>query len=118
SCFGSIRQGRSWYTMAFFFQAEDGIRDKLVTGVQTCALPISHPALQRHAHRMRRTPHARASGCLAGGAGGFSAGAVAVGQRGSEIGRASCRERVAAAGGGGEPDTTSSACTIWRASRP
>src|SRR3989441_6540523 len=27
--------------MFFFFQAEDGIRDKLVTGVQTCALPIS-----------------------------------------------------------------------------
>src|SRR4029079_4594258 len=25
----------------FLFQAEDGIRDKLVTGVQTCALPIS-----------------------------------------------------------------------------
>src|SRR5687767_7722413 len=25
----------------FFFQADDGIRDKLVTGVQTCALPIS-----------------------------------------------------------------------------
>src|SRR5229473_6743900 len=25
----------------FFFHAEDGIRDKLVTGVQTCALPIS-----------------------------------------------------------------------------
>ena len=24
----------------FFFQAEDGIRDRLVTGVQTCALPI------------------------------------------------------------------------------
>ena len=24
-----------------FFQAEDGIRDRLVTGVQTCALPIS-----------------------------------------------------------------------------
>src|SRR5687767_15333100 len=29
----------------FFFQAEDGIRDKLVTGVQTCALPISAAAL-------------------------------------------------------------------------
>src|SRR2546423_1922247 len=29
---------------SFFFQAEDGIRDKLVTGVQTCALPISCPA--------------------------------------------------------------------------
>src|SRR6266849_9224223 len=28
----------------FFFQAEDGIRDPLVTGVQTCALPISHAA--------------------------------------------------------------------------
>src|SRR5256884_2759341 len=26
----------------FFFQAEDGIRDVAVTGVQTCALPISH----------------------------------------------------------------------------
>src|SRR5256886_10996443 len=29
---------------AFFFQAEDGIRDLTVTGVQTCALPIS-PAI-------------------------------------------------------------------------
>src|SRR5207244_9424521 len=27
--------------LCFFFQAEDGIRDDLVTGVQTCALPIS-----------------------------------------------------------------------------
>src|SRR5216683_4386502 len=27
----------------FFFQAEDGIRDLIVTGVQTCALPISRP---------------------------------------------------------------------------
>src|SRR6266540_4645817 len=27
----------------FFFQAEDGIRDRDVTGVQTCALPISLP---------------------------------------------------------------------------
>src|SRR6266852_5896066 len=26
----------------FFFQADDGIRDATVTGVQTCALPISH----------------------------------------------------------------------------
>src|SRR5206468_7328850 len=29
----------------FFFQAEDGIRDLIVTGVQTCALPISVFAL-------------------------------------------------------------------------
>src|SRR5438067_9232244 len=28
-------------TRFFFFQAEDGIRDRNVTGVQTCALPIS-----------------------------------------------------------------------------
>src|SRR5687767_15250606 len=31
-----------FYLFFFFFQAEDGIRDKLVTGVQTCALPILH----------------------------------------------------------------------------
>src|SRR2546422_4255957 len=30
------------YFFFFFFQAEDGIRDVAVTGVQTCALPISH----------------------------------------------------------------------------
>src|SRR5690606_39968132 len=29
----------------FFFQAEDGIRDFHVTGVQTCALPIFNPAI-------------------------------------------------------------------------
>src|SRR2546425_856875 len=39
----------------FFFQAEDGIRDKLVTGVQTCALPISHA-------RRRAPPGVRAAG--------------------------------------------------------
>src|SRR5256885_16957128 len=31
--------------MYFFFQAEDGIRDYKVTGVQTCALPISYEVL-------------------------------------------------------------------------
>src|SRR2546430_6422040 len=30
-------------SLFFFFQAEDGIRDLTVTGVQTCALPISTP---------------------------------------------------------------------------
>src|SRR5699024_12205616 len=29
------------FFQSFFFQAEDGIRDRIVTGVQTCALPIS-----------------------------------------------------------------------------
>src|SRR5688572_32825728 len=33
----------------FFFQAEDGIRDLTVTGVQTCALPI-YPAALRTSH--------------------------------------------------------------------
>src|SRR5258708_35711513 len=32
---------QSFLCFFFFFQAEDGIRDDLVTGVQTCALPIS-----------------------------------------------------------------------------
>src|SRR5688572_6999476 len=32
--------------IVFFFQAEDGIRDLTVTGVQTCALPISVRALR------------------------------------------------------------------------
>src|SRR5438046_6748307 len=31
------------FLVLFFFQAEDGIRDWSVTGVQTCALPISRP---------------------------------------------------------------------------
>src|SRR5690349_23095216 len=30
-----------FFSFVFFFQAEDGIRDLYVTGVQTCALPIS-----------------------------------------------------------------------------
>src|SRR5699024_11316838 len=39
----------------FFFQAEDGIRARNVTGVQTCALPISRRTLGEvlKAHRMR-----------------------------------------------------------------
>src|SRR3989441_12918723 len=38
----------------FFFQAEDGIRDKLVTGVQTCALPIYRHGEVRGPARPRR----------------------------------------------------------------
>src|SRR5205085_7930481 len=40
----------------FFFQAEDGIRDLTVTGVQTCALPISRRRLPPGAQRLRRCP--------------------------------------------------------------
>src|SRR5256886_4331672 len=55
----------------FFFQAEDGIRDLTVTGVQTCALPISHPHLAMghrgiHEERETRLPGV-ARGLLAGG---------------------------------------------------
>src|SRR6266481_7616672 len=48
----------------FFFQAEDGIRDGTVTGVQTCALPIWQPhqalGVPNHHHALpapRPTPH-------------------------------------------------------------
>src|SRR3989454_133605 len=37
-----------FFVMFFFFQAEDGIRDYKVTGVQTCALPISNGCLVRY----------------------------------------------------------------------
>src|SRR5699024_11356220 len=70
----------------FFFEAEDGIRDRNVTGVQTCALPISSPcpdrwgtaAPQRNPSWQPSTPTAPPD------AGRRSRG---------EIGRASCRER-------------------------
>src|SRR5204862_3083744 len=52
----------------FFFQAEDGIRDLYVTGVQTCALPIFALPVQRlmlaelgvEDHRQEACPGARA----------------------------------------------------------
>src|SRR5690348_17722426 len=100
----------------FFFQAEDGIRDGRVTGVQTCALPISRdirkeevrqatlrvlvaeamdwlPTSQRHVFELRAVQ-------------GISAQVVAerletsptevdsLMRRTMQIGRASCRERV------------------------
>src|SRR5687767_15427828 len=86
----------------FFFQAEDGIRDKLVTGVQTCALPIWRPL---QACRARAPPAAR-SGARARerrppGAAPPPARPAARVPRSSlylqglrQIGRASCRERV------------------------
>src|SRR2546427_6930279 len=43
----------------FFFQAEDGIRDLTVTGVQTCALPI---CLRRGASRQTEKSQSTASG--------------------------------------------------------
>src|SRR2546422_10685556 len=41
----------SFWQRSCFFQAEDGIRDVAVTGVQTCALPISAARARRVSHR-------------------------------------------------------------------
>src|SRR5699024_11909860 len=46
----------------FFFQAEDGIRDRNVTGVQTCALPIWARRWRGRVRRTRGAPRARAHG--------------------------------------------------------
>src|SRR5256714_4824570 len=90
----------------FFFQAEDGIRDKLVTGVQTCALPISSRPLPLDGAAGIAQQSSRRSGRLAAARPAKSARiralarAASRGPRGaesapgSEIGRASCRERV------------------------
>src|SRR5215216_718028 len=48
--------------LIFFFQAEDGIRDDLVTGVQTCALPICSPWPRRP---RRSAPRSRSRLCWA-----------------------------------------------------
>ena len=62
----------------FFFQAEDGIRDSRVTGVQTCALPIfmtgEHRGLPLHELPFPLPCHLE--------------------HFPTQIGRASCRERV------------------------
>src|SRR5690606_40174772 len=53
----------------FFFQAEDGIRDFHVTGVQTCALPISlgrQPGLLQHPLLRRLQPRQLFTGLDAG----------------------------------------------------
>src|SRR2546421_5602181 len=39
----SLTLQSAYFLFFFFFQAEDGIRDLIVTGVQTCALPIWKP---------------------------------------------------------------------------
>src|SRR5690606_39601798 len=49
-------------SLCFFFQAEDGIRDFHVTGVQTCALPISLIA-SIIANFLRRTPTTNVACC-------------------------------------------------------
>src|SRR5205807_7224266 len=47
----------------FFFQAEDGIRDYKVTGVQTCALPISSNGARSGRGRRRTAPNTNPRAC-------------------------------------------------------
>src|SRR2546426_8798539 len=48
------------YFFFFFFQAEDGIRDYKVTGVQTCALPICEALGHLHGQGLKRIAFYRA----------------------------------------------------------
>src|SRR5204863_5952870 len=94
----------------FFFQAEDGIRDLYVTGVQTCALPIL-PGWRRSPADWPpppwRTPSPRArtkkrpaptrgarACCETGSTRSYARPAPYRIDPQPEIGRASCRERV------------------------
>src|SRR5256886_16907266 len=71
----------------FFFQAEDGIRDLTVTGVQTCALPISMTLPARHG--LRRAPARRELERLLGAAIRTPAARVS-----GELGRAQSLEEL------------------------
>src|SRR5439155_13490209 len=71
----------------FFFQAEDGIRDGHVTGVQTCALPIS-PLGGEHAPGAGPSVWRAARAARGQAAGGRGGGGQDPGRRGQGRGRA------------------------------
>src|SRR5205085_8256616 len=74
----------------FFFQAEDGIRDLTVTGVQTCALPISTP---RRCSQPCRSPNPAPSAPRSSSKATCPAPSTHPKAAAStQIGRASCRE--------------------------
>src|SRR5437867_9754478 len=85
----------------FFFQAEDGIRDRTVTGVQTCALPIFEgsifwqkidPSTAFLSRSGQREPHPHFYDDAHGRSRVLSPDRLY--ERCEQIGRASCRERV------------------------
>src|SRR5438128_9035204 len=77
-------RGKSSYD-SFFFQAEDGIRDATVTGVQTCALPISpFCSIAESPHDIMGAGHASTS---IGYAVGIKEGMRHMGDRRSKIGQ-------------------------------
>src|SRR3712207_8810757 len=89
------------FVVFFFFQAEDGIRDIGVTGVQTCALPISPSRkVAKHSFPVFREKMTRpvtptcCSVIVSGGRSGWPARTAPRVVVRAKIGRASCRERV------------------------
>src|SRR2546430_4587049 len=102
----SCRQGagdaQDMTCVFFFFQAEDGIRDLTVTGVQTCALPISDHGGEAGGEPaaggiVPDDPDALEAALRAAVAGSdivvVSAGSSVGARDGTEIGRAACRGR-------------------------
>src|SRR5438067_2639054 len=85
-------------SLFFFFQAEDAIRDRNVTGVQTCALPIYPRVALVEGYDLDSSAPSKlfnisTRGFVETGDNVLIAGVI-------EIGRASCRERVGIWGGG------------------
>src|SRR6266513_3795398 len=80
----------------FFFQAEDGIRDRNVTGVQTCALPIC----QRSAEVIKRSTRGDGVGQGGQATGQLSRGGIGTGVENALLrgcGRRRARRRASAA---------------------
>src|SRR5205823_6907515 len=97
---GSKIKGSGFFMLFFFFQAEDGIRDKLVTGVKTCALPISNVKMSMNPFdeiALEEAVRLKEAG-VATEIVVVSCGVQACQEK---IGRASCRERVSIAEGAG-----------------
>src|SRR5207245_4488235 len=89
---------RFWLNISsFFFQAEDGIRDATVTGVQTCALPISGQLGVAFWSNANAPLDGYVYESLDGSLGVSSTAALTTPAqtvpRGDQIGRASCRGR-------------------------
>src|SRR5437762_4372166 len=92
------------YVFFFFFQAEDGIRDTSVTGVQTCALPISMFSKSKGIEVNKELAKLKAAASTSPPTSSASAHPPIVDRQATspaskrsqspKIGRASCRERV------------------------
>src|SRR5256885_4403367 len=96
--------------IVFFFQAEDGIRDYKVTGVQTCALPIYTLTPMTCSGESSGRCWSAASTAASSSASPSPTDAASENQRSGgctgswskrEIGRAACRGRGEISGGGG-----------------